>query len=194
MSSFSDAHELPEIPLIAGNLLRVMLARQMQIWSVLHPSDTDQRLVYSLAATFIGRMCLSGDVVGLDDRQWDIVRRAIALYRGASSIIRSGRSRRGGARGPSLRHPTGWQSVTRYSDDGSGLLVVLHTFSKGPGSVQIPLNGSWRIEESLSCGSTSLLVEEGELRIDGLRDFEGVVVRLTPAWTGERRELVSAQP
>jgi hypothetical protein len=36
-------------------------------------------------------------------------------------------------------------------------------------------NGVWG-----GCGSTSLLVEEGELRIDGLRDFEGVVVRLTP--------------
>ena len=189
MSSFSDAHEVPEIPLIAGNLLRVMLARQMQIWSVLHPSDTDQRLVYSLAATFIGRMCLSGDVVGLDDRQWDIVRRAIALHQRASPIIQSGRSRRGGVRGPSMRHPTGWQSVTRYADDGRGLLVVLHTFSKGPGSVQLPLNGSWRIEESLSCGSTSLLVEEGELRIDGLRDFEGVVVRLTPARTGKGESL-----
>ena len=152
----------------------------MQIWSVLYPSDTDQRLIYSLAATFIGRMCLSGDVVGLDELQWDIVRRAIALYQGASPIIRSGRSHRGGVRGPSLRHPTGWQSVTRYADDGSGLLVVLHTFSKGPGSVQIPLSGSWRIEGSLSCGSTSLLVEEGELRIDGLRDFDGVVVRLIP--------------
>ena len=183
MSSFSDAHELPEIPLIAGNLLRVMLARQMQIWSVLHPSDSDQRLVYSLAATFIGRMCLSGDVVGLDEAQWDIVRRAIALYQRASPIIRSGRSRRGGVRGPSMRHPTGWQSVTRYADDGRGLLVVLHTFSKGPGRMQIPLDGSWRIEESLSCGSTSLLVEEGELRIDGLRDFDGVVVRLTPTPT-----------
>jgi alpha-galactosidase len=189
MSSFSDAHELPEIPLIAGNLLRVMLARQMQIWAVLHPSDTDQRLVYSLAATFIGRMCLSGDVVGLDDRQWDTVRRAIALYQRASPIIRSGRSRRGGVRGPSMRHPTGWQSVTRHADDGRGLLVVLHTFSKGPGSVQIPLNGFWRIEESLSCGSISLLVEEGELRIDGLRDFEGVVVRLTPARTGKGESL-----
>lgn len=180
MSSFSDAHEVPEIPLIAGNLLRVMLPRQMQIWSVLHPSDTDQRLVYSLAATFIGRMCLSGDVVGLDDRQWQIVRHAIALYQAASPIIGSGRSRRGGEHGPSLRHPTGWQSVTRYADDGSGLLVVLHTFAGGPDSVQIPLNGSWSIEDSLSSGSTSLLVEDGEMRINGLRDFEGVVVRLTP--------------
>ena len=58
MSSFSDAHELVEIPIIAANLHRLMLPRQSQIWAVLHRADSDQRLAYSLAATFLGRMCL----------------------------------------------------------------------------------------------------------------------------------------
>jgi len=180
MSSFSDAHELPEIPLIAGNLLRAMLPRQMQIWCVVHPADGDQRLVYSLAATFIGRMCLSGDVVGLDERQWEIVRHAIAMYRGATPIIRSGRSRRVGEWGPSLRHPSGWQCVTRYADDGNGLLVVLHTFAGGPRNVDIPIDGSWRIEADFTRDSVSIEVKDGSLRIGGLRDFDGVVVRLDP--------------
>jgi alpha-galactosidase len=34
MSSFSDAHELVEIPLIAANLYRLLLPRQNQIWAV----------------------------------------------------------------------------------------------------------------------------------------------------------------
>jgi len=80
MSSFSDAHELMEIPVIAANLHRLMLPRQSQIWAVLHAADSPQRIVYSLAATFLGRMCLSGDVLDLDEDQWaltrDVCRRA----------------------------------------------------------------------------------------------------------------------
>ena len=41
MSSFSDAHELVEIPIIAANLHRLMLPRQSQIWAVLHRADSD---------------------------------------------------------------------------------------------------------------------------------------------------------
>ena len=36
MSSFSDAHETPEIPIVAAALHRLMLPRQSQIWAVLH--------------------------------------------------------------------------------------------------------------------------------------------------------------
>jgi alpha-galactosidase len=44
MSSFSDAHELLEIPIIAANLHRLMRPRQSQIWAVLHASDDEHRL------------------------------------------------------------------------------------------------------------------------------------------------------
>jgi alpha-galactosidase len=67
MSSFSDTHEAPEIPIIAANLHRLMLPRQSQIWAVLHRSDSDERLVYSLAAALLGRMCLSGEIEGLTE-------------------------------------------------------------------------------------------------------------------------------
>src|SRR6185295_152829 len=73
MSSFSDAHELVEIPIIAANLHRLMLPRQSQIWAVLHRSDSMRRLGYSLAATFLGRMCLSGEIAELSDEQWQLV-------------------------------------------------------------------------------------------------------------------------
>jgi alpha-galactosidase len=45
MGSFSDAHESPEIPIIAANLQRLILPRQAQIWAVLHAADSDQRLI-----------------------------------------------------------------------------------------------------------------------------------------------------
>lgn len=70
MSSFSDAHECVAIPIIAANLHCCLLPRQSQIWAVLRQTDDPHRLVYSLAATFLGRMCLSGDVTGLSPEQW----------------------------------------------------------------------------------------------------------------------------
>jgi len=136
MSSFSDAHESPEIPIIAANLHRLMQPRQSQIWAVLHKSDSDRRLTYSLAATFLGRMCLSGEIAELTDRQWELVRRAQQLYRRAVPIIKHGTSRRYGATGESWRHPTGWQTVVRAT--GDELLVVTHTFADAPAEVDLP--------------------------------------------------------
>jgi alpha-galactosidase len=63
LSSFSDAHETPEIPIIAAHLQALVPARQLQIWAVLRKGDSARRLAYSLAATFLGRMCLSGDLL-----------------------------------------------------------------------------------------------------------------------------------
>lgn len=80
MGSFSDAHETLGIPIIAANLQRLILPRQSQIWAVLRKDDTVQRLSYSLAATFLGRMCLSGEIHDLSPAQWRLVVSAMKLY------------------------------------------------------------------------------------------------------------------
>lgn len=141
MSSFSDAHELVEIPIIAANLHRLLLPRQNQIWAVVHPHDSLQRLQYSLAATFLGRMCLSGGIAGLPDESWQLVRDMISLYGKAAPVIKYGTSRRFGELGESWRHPTGWQAVVRRSETQA--LVVLHAFGSAPHEVTIPLAGDW---------------------------------------------------
>lgn len=79
MASFSDAHETEEIPIIAANLHRAILPRQSQIWAVIRQSDSLKRIGYSIANTFLGRMCLSGDVTELSDEQWDVIDRGIAF-------------------------------------------------------------------------------------------------------------------
>jgi alpha-galactosidase len=146
MSSFSDAHELVEIPVIAANLHRLMLPRQSQIWAVLLASDSDRRLDYSLAATFLGRMCLSGQIDRLSGSQWSRVSEAMSLYRIAAPIIRDGVSRRQGATGESWRHPKGWQAIVRTSDDGRSALTVLHAFSDPPTEAIVTLPpGKWEI-------------------------------------------------
>ena len=81
MSSFSDAHECMEIPIIAANLHRVMQPRQSQIWAVIRQEDTPQRIVYLLVATMLGRMCISGDVTNLSDTQWKFIEDGMAFYK-----------------------------------------------------------------------------------------------------------------
>lgn len=150
MGSFSDAHETREIPIIAANLQRLILPRQSQIWAVLRKNDTAQRLAYSLAATFLGRMCLSGEVHDLSAAQWKLSVSAMELYRRVYPIIRDGHSTFHGETGKSWRHPQGWQAVLRTSKNGKRALLVAHTFGKAfPKSVQIPLAESgWKIDEA----------------------------------------------
>lgn len=153
MSSFSDAHELVEIPIIAANLHRLMLPRQSQIWAVLHQTDSEQRLVYSLAATFLGRMCLSGTITKLTSAQSQLVERAMQLYLQAAPIIKHGTSRRFGEPRESWRYPHGWQAVVRTALDGQTLLVVLHTFAGAPTQVKVPLpEGVWKARGQFVAG------------------------------------------
>ncbi|KAF0095896.1 MAG: alpha-galactosidase [Puniceicoccaceae bacterium 5H] len=180
MSSFSDAHELVEIPLIAANLHALMLPRQSQIWAVLHAADSQRRLVYSLAATFLGRMCLSGEIDRLDDAQWRTVLAAQALYGEAAPVIRAGKSVRYGQWGSSWRYPTGWQAVVRHGEDNC-VLLVLHAFANAPDQVEIPLpEGTWTVLRIF--GEE---VSDWRLRAEGIQvtvpgDFSAVVLLLEP--------------
>jgi alpha-galactosidase len=152
MGSFSDAHETREIPIIAANLQRLIAPRQSQIWAVLRKTDDDQRLRYSLAATFLGRMCLSGDLNDLNEHQWELALQAQALYRKVAPIIKHGHSVRYGPNVTNYRHPRGWQAMLRVSDDGQQTLVVAHSFGgDAPPSVNVPLpDGQWRVAEALA--------------------------------------------
>ncbi len=141
MASFSDAHETEEIPIIAANLHRAILPRQSQIWAVIRKTDTTKRIGYSIANTFLGRMCLSGDVTDLSEEQWDTIERGIAFYREIAPIIKNGKSHRRGPKITSDRHPKGWQALVRNGENGE-TLVVLHTFNgELPEYIEVDLEG-----------------------------------------------------
>lgn len=180
MSSFSDAHELVEIPIIAANLHRLMLPRQSQIWAVLKPTDTERRLVYSLAATFLGRMCLSGDVAGLSAAQWKIALAAQDLYGRVAPIIKHGTSRLHRELGESWRHPRGWQAVVRMSDEGRDILIVAHAFADAPALVEIKLPaGAWTVDsEFTEPNGLPLHFKSGALGIPFTAAFSARVVKL----------------
>jgi alpha-galactosidase len=179
MSSFSDAHELVEIPIIAANLHRLILPRQNQIWSVLHETDSDQRLVYSLAATFLGRMCLSGQVDRLAPRQWEILHRAVRLYRSAAPLIKHGTSRRFGNLGESWRHSSGGQAVVRLGPARDAALVVVHTFENSPARLEVPLpKGNWKIDGRFPADDGTAALGDQTLIIDSAGDFTAGVYLL----------------
>ncbi len=147
MSSFSDAHALAEIPLIAANLHRLMLPRQSQIWAVLHPST----------ATTSG-LQPGGDLSG-PDAPVRPTRRAVRASSGAwwnarwrFTWLRAGSSRTARAAASvgwgSLEAPAGRvrssgasrRTVARYS-------LVAHAFADAPAFLEVPLppGGAWRV-------------------------------------------------
>ena len=148
MASFSDAHECVEIPIIAANLHRAILPRQSQIWCVIRKNDSLKRISYSIAATFLGRMCLSGDVTELTDAQRKMITDGIAFYKKIVPVIKHGRTEIINRRTKSDRHPEGYQVVKRYND--KYMLLVVHTFGgEMPETINIPV-GDYRITNTYS--------------------------------------------
>jgi len=165
LSSFSDAHEVREIPIVAANLHRVMLPRQSLIWAVLRKEDSPKRLAWSLCATFLGVMCLSGDVYDLNAAQWAMVDEGIRFYRTVSSIIEEGMSLRHGPPIASYRHPHGWQAVERTSSDGSEKLIVVHRFDDTPEEIRLPLDGEYYICDVYGDPACNVALQQGTLRL-----------------------------
>ncbi len=128
MASFSDAHEIASLPIIAANVQRVIRAEQSQIWSVLRAEDSDSRIFYSMCATFLGRMGLSGDIYDLNDHQWELVDDAIAFYKRVAHIIKDGKTTYIGCDAKSYNEPTGSQLVIR--ELGNESLLVFHRFAE----------------------------------------------------------------
>ncbi len=180
MFSFSDAHETLDIPLLAGNVQQLVPARACQIWAVLRPGDEARRLVYSLASTFLGRMCLSGDISSLSPRQWGVALEAQELYRQVAPIIADGVSQRTGPAQVSYRHPRGWQAILRVARGGRQAAAVVHTFADSPNNpitVDLP-DGDWRVAGFLHAGKRKPVVRGRKLVLPPHADFEGCVVHL----------------
>lgn len=139
MASFSDAHECQSIPVIAANVQRAIPAWKSQIWAVLRASDSFKRLYYSLANTFLGRMCLSGDIYDLSEEQWQVITDSIAFYKRVSPVLRFGKSVRFGPEIRSYNRLEGWQAVARTYENQT--LLVVHCFGTPAENIELPLAG-----------------------------------------------------
>ncbi|UKS28226.1 alpha-galactosidase [Paenibacillus sp. HWE-109] len=162
MASFSDAHEELEIPIIAANMHRTILPRQSQIWAVLRKEDSERRLRYSVVNTFLGRMCLSGDIYDLQEEQWLLVDEGIRFYKRIAPLIKEGVSYRFGPIVHSYRHPEGWQAMVRMNQSHTEAVVIIHTFGgelPEQLDISLPLKGQYEIEASFIEDANRIYIE-----------------------------------
>ena len=181
MASFSDAHETEEIPIVAANLHRAILPRQSQIWAVIRKTDSLKRIGYSIANTFLGRMCLSGDVTELSDEQWDVIDRGIAFYKEIAPIIKKGYTYRVGPKITSERHPHGWQGVVRVGENGEAYVLIHMFYGDLPDTIDIalPKDCPKNIANIYSdVKDADITIEDGVLRYKPTEVMRAIAVRL----------------
>ncbi len=157
MCSFSDAHECDEIPFVAANVTRVVPARQVQIWAVLRAQESLSRTIYSLCAAMLGRICLSGDVLGMREEKRECILRGLAFYRKICDIVRDGDIVGIDCNVEYYRAPKGRQIYTKQL--GGRRLVIVHSVS--PDEICIPTEG-YRIADSFA--SEEYVVADGTIR------------------------------
>ncbi len=179
MASFSDAHECEEIPIIAANLHRTILPRQSQIWAVIRKTDSLKRIAYSIINTFLGRMCISGDVWLLSEEQWELIDRGIAFYRKAAPVIKHGKTYFYGSKIKSFRHPKGWQGIFREDMERKHAYITLHGFNEAAGeeiSMEIP--GGYKIKDIYSDEKENIGLKENILHYRFREDMKAAAVYL----------------
>lgn len=175
ISSFSDAHEAVEIPYIAANLNNLILPRQSLIWAVIHNDDSKQRIAYSMAATFLGRICLSGDVDTLSEEQWKLISESMDFYNACENIIVNGVSKIYGNRGRNTRYPTGTQIVVRANDNE--MMAVVHSYENAGGRFEIDIPKGFKLDKEFN-NNGIIESENGKLIVNEMKDFSACAVKL----------------
>ncbi len=177
MASFSDAHECPEIPLIAADLTRLILPRQSQIWSVIRHDDSIRRIIWSMSATLLGRMCISGHVARLNDAQMQAIREGVEFYRKAAPVIRSGSTRIYRKDVTAYDHAHGWQVTARTGEDA--ILLTAHAFERNGGEYTLAKDFTGYVIDSIyadeDCGAS---MKDGRITFTVGGDYCGMGVLL----------------
>ncbi len=174
MSSFSDAHVSVDIPVIAANLQYLLPPKQSQIWCVLKPEFDSDRFAYTISAGFLGRICWSGDIVGLSNVQMDEIYKAEDLYEEVADIIHHGKSTiYRTEKLINFRYPKGTQAVIRYADTGDKALLIYHCF-EDTATLELPLDGNWEIQKTLY--DANITVSDNIIIHESKRLFGNVVL------------------
>lgn len=160
MCSYSDAHECREIPIIAANVSRVVPARQEQIWAVIRKTDTDSRIIYSMTAAMIGRICISGDIWQISEEKIDLIAEGIRFYRGVRDIVRHGDIEEITCTTEYFRELKGHQIYQKRL--GSRALLIVHSFDDEAFETEI---GGYEVVSVYTDFSYS--AEGGKLKIKG---------------------------
>ncbi len=142
MASFSDAHEGLEGAVIAADLHRYMLPRQMQIWVTLKNEYSVSRIYFTIAKGMLGRYCLSGNILGLDAEKKAVVEQSIPFYERLKYILKYGKTLVNVNDGvTSLRHLHGKRYLMRTCDDGRAAVWI---FGYDGGNSLVVKNDAWK--------------------------------------------------
>lgn len=172
MGSFSDAHEGVEIPVLAAASSLLAPMRRNQIWAVLRKDDSPRRLIYSLCAGFLGRLCVSGDLNSLSKESASWAQKAIHFQRRLVELIRDGETRVHQERlSRSRMHPRGWQWFERTSETEK--LVVVHTFKNAPDDLAVEVGPDWKIVAKFCEHPSDSRLSHDKIRIAEPGDFAG---------------------
>ncbi len=178
VTSFSDAFSQTNNPIVAASLHRLLPPRQSLVWCVVEPEFDEKRLRFSLASATLGRMCISGKIDRLNEKQNKIVDEAIAFYQDAVPTIRRGKSRKITPDISNTMAPKGYQVMIRQGDEGD-LLITLHTFENAPKDISIPLpKKDLSIKKCFAQDHLCARIGENTLSLEGLSDFEGAAFLL----------------
>lgn len=153
VSSFSDAHETHSIPIIAANELNVIPAAKNLIWCVVHPEESPDELYFHLIATFLGRVCLSGDIRQLQPSQWQIIDQCLAFYQHYAALIAQGAPFREGPAVLSYHDPVGYQ-ISGFKQDKQMLVLVFGYNLPARRFVNLDIPTGWRLTDVV--GSTAI--------------------------------------
>ena len=176
--SFSDAHEEKEIPVIAANLQKLILASKSQIWSVLRKKDDLKRIAYSISAGMYGALCISGEVADMSKEQWDLTDRGTAFYKKATPIIARGMTRLYGPFQNSLRALRDYQGSVRYGEDNRALAIV-HAFEhEGRLDVSLPIEEGYRVEEVFEATDHGVCISGNNLEMAFDESFDAAAILL----------------
>ncbi|WP_334332203.1 glycoside hydrolase family 36 protein [Companilactobacillus sp. HBUAS59544] len=160
LSSFSDAHETDSIPLIACNELNIIPASKNLIWCTIHPDDSIRYLQYHLIATFLGRICMSGDIRKMSNEQWNVIDKAFSFYKQNSQLISQGIPFRKGPEVLSYQNPNGYLISGFINDSNNEILLLVYQFRDvEEKSIKLSLDEDWQVVDQfgdekiqLNCG------------------------------------------
>ena len=174
--SSSDAHETSDAPVVAANTLSIAPASKSLVWAVIKADLSLQEQFFRLAAGFLGRMCLSGDVSELPSESELLLRTTLADYVAAWPVIRGGTSAVITRPHGSIRHPRGIQAVS--FELCSRRVLVIHAFEDAPLRAEVPIGHGWSISKSVSTPSASTILSGPSVLWDNPQEWSACVVFL----------------
>lgn len=169
-TSFSDAHESYNIPIVAANMHRMLHPSQSSVLAVLHKEQSLRSMYYKISSTFLGTMCISGEILDLVPEQWDCIEKGISFYKKIVSIIQMGISQIDSRIGFSYKESSGYQMVRRKYKNKT--LITIHTFENITNQIEIPIVG--KCVSIYADPNIEVIEKDNKIVISKLCDFDGV--------------------